>query len=191
MTNNDQDAARRRRNFKCLAYVLAGVIAQTAIIVLFVMLVMRIRNPKVRLGAVIVESLGTNTSATSPSFTIKLNAQVTVKNTNFGHFKFQNTTATISYRGTLIGEATIVKARARARSTKKFNVTFVASSGKVSSNSQLGDDIESGIIPLSSHARLDGKIILFKVFKKKKSAEMNCTVDVNTTTKEIQNLKCK
>ncbi|GLU21178.1 hypothetical protein SLE2022_373360 [Rubroshorea leprosula] len=159
MTNNDQDAARGRKNIKCLAYVFAGVIAQTAII--------------------------RYASDAYPQ------PQVTVKNTNFAHLKFQNNTASIYYVGTLIGEATIVKARARARTTKKVNVTFVASSGKVSSNSQLGDDIESGIIPLGSHARLDGKIILFKVFKKKKSAEMNCIMDVNTTTKEIQNLKCK
>ncbi|GLU21179.1 hypothetical protein SLE2022_373360 [Rubroshorea leprosula] len=136
MTNNDQDAARGRKNIKCLAYVFAGVIAQTAII-------------------------------------------------RYASDAYPQP------QGTLIGEATIVKARARARTTKKVNVTFVASSGKVSSNSQLGDDIESGIIPLGSHARLDGKIILFKVFKKKKSAEMNCIMDVNTTTKEIQNLKCK
>ncbi|GKU89222.1 hypothetical protein SLEP1_g3388 [Rubroshorea leprosula] len=164
MTNNDQDAARGRKNIKCLASD-------------WVRSLWRVSAP-----------MPLQPPLPSPS---NLTHKLPSKTLNFGHFKFQNNTASISYVGTLIGEATIVKARARARSTKKVNVTSVASSGKVSSNSQLGDDIESGIIPLGSHARLDGKIILFKVFKKKKSAEMNCIMDVNTTTKEIQNLKCK
>jgi len=180
---------RRKRNVKCWAYIVAGVILQTIVIVLFVSLVMRIRNPKVRLGGVTVENL--KVSSSSPSFSMKLYALVTVKNTNFGHFKFENTTLTISYMGTPVGEATIVKARARARSTKKFNVTIsVGSNNEVSRNS-LSSAIDSGIISLSSHAKLEGKIHLFKVIKKKKSAEMNCTMDVNTSLKKIQKLKCK
>ncbi|XP_022718085.1 late embryogenesis abundant protein At1g64065-like [Durio zibethinus] len=185
--------SRRKRNIKCWACIVAGVIAQTIIILLFVLLVMRIRNPKVRLEGVIVENVRLDSSPSKPSFTMKLNAQVAVKNTNFGHFKFKNSTFTVSYKGTPVGEATIVKARARARSTKKFNVTvLVSSNNKISRDSnQISSDIDSGIINLSSHAKLEGKIHLFRIFKKKKSTEMNCTMDVNTTLKQIQNLTCK
>ncbi|XWS10268.1 hypothetical protein CRYUN_Cryun39dG0061000 [Craigia yunnanensis] len=124
---------------------------------------------------------------------MKLNAQVTVKNTNFDHFKFKNSTFMISYQGNLVGKAIIIKARARARSTKKFNVTIlVSSNNKISRNSQqLSSDIDSGIINLSRHAKLEGKMHLFKIFKKKKSAEMNCTMDVNTSSRQIQNLTFK
>ncbi|KAB1204930.1 hypothetical protein CJ030_MR7G015236 [Morella rubra] len=190
MTTGNKDE-RRKRKMKCLAYIVAGVIAQTLIIVLFVLLVMRIRNPKVRLGSVTVEALSVNSSSSSPSFSMKLNAEVTVKNTNFGHFKFDSSTAKISYRGVDVGEGTIIKARAKARSTKKLNVTVSVSSSKVSTKSLLGSDIKSGVLQLNSHAKLSGKIHLFKIFKKKKSAEMNCTMEVNTTTKAIQNLTCK
>jgi len=192
MTTSDE---RSRKRCRCLAYIVAGVIAQTIIIVLFVLLIMRIRNPKVRFGFVEVQNLSVNSSSSAPSFTLKLNAQVTVKNTNFGHFKFDNTTATIYYRGSDVGEGTIIKARARARSTKKFNVTVPVSSNKVSSSSskisQLASDIKSEVLHLSSHAKLSGKIHLFKIFKKKKSAELNCNFDVNTKTKAIANLTCK
>uniref|UniRef100_A0A5B6Z0A1 Late embryogenesis abundant protein LEA-2 subgroup domain-containing protein n=1 Tax=Davidia involucrata TaxID=16924 RepID=A0A5B6Z0A1_DAVIN len=123
---------------------------------------------------------------------MSFNAQVTVKNTNFGHFKFDKSTATISYRGTHVGETVITKARARARSTKKLNVTVNVNSDKVpSTDSRLGSDISSGKLTLTSHATLSGKIQLFKIIKKKKSAEMNCTMDVNTTTHKIENLMCK
>jgi len=192
--NTDKESAaglRRKRNMRCLCYIVAGVILQTAIILVFVLTVMRIRNPKVRLGDVTIESLSTNSSSSSPSFSMKLHAQVTVKNTNFGNFKFQNTTATITYRGSPVGEVAIEKARARARSTKKLNITVSLSSQKVSLKSQLGSDINSGKVTLSSQATLSGKIHLFKVIKKKKSAKMNCTMDVNTKTKAIENLQCK
>ncbi|XP_041015958.1 late embryogenesis abundant protein At1g64065-like [Juglans microcarpa x Juglans regia] len=187
----DNKDARRKGNMKCLAYIAVGIIAQTLIIVLFVLLVMRIRNPKVRLSSVAVENLGVNFSSSSPSFHIKLTALVTVKNTNFGHFKFSNSTATFLYRGTEVGEGTILQARARARSTKKLNVTVSVDSSKVSRKSLLHSDINSGVLKLSSYAKLSGKIHLFKVVKKKKSAEMNCTMELNTKTKAIQNLACK
>ena len=176
---------------KCLAYIVAGVILQTLIIALFVVFVMRIRTPKVRLASVSVETLNVDTSSKSPSFSIKVNAEVKVKNTNFGHFKFQNSTATISYRGTEVGKTTIVKARARARSTKKFNVTVSFNSNKVSSNSHLGGDINSKNLSFSASAKLEGKVHLFKVFKKKKSATMDCTFVVNTSTKTVNDLSCK
>ncbi|XP_030448799.1 late embryogenesis abundant protein At1g64065-like [Syzygium oleosum] len=184
-------ATNPRRRRKIVTYVIAGVIAQTAIILLFVLLVMRIRNPKVRLSSVTVENLKLNTSSTSPSFGMQLHAQVAIKNTNFGHFKFDNTTATISYRGAAVGSADIMKAKAKARSTKKMNLTMSVSSKNFSSVTQFRSDVNSGILTLNGHAKLSGKIVLFKVFKKKKSAEMNCTMDVDTKAKEIKNLKCK
>uniref|UniRef100_A0A5B7BBB6 Late embryogenesis abundant protein LEA-2 subgroup domain-containing protein n=1 Tax=Davidia involucrata TaxID=16924 RepID=A0A5B7BBB6_DAVIN len=186
MANGDKEL-RRKRNIKCLIYIVAFVIIQTAIILAFVLLVMRIRDPKVRFGTVTVENL----NATSSSFNMVLNAQVTVKNTNFGHFKFENSTATISYRGTPVGQAVIAKARARARSTKKLNITVTVNSNKASADSHLGSDISSKKLTLTAHATLSGKIHLFKIMKKKKSAQMNCTMVVDTTTKAIENLMCK
>ncbi|KAI3419579.1 LEA_2 domain-containing protein [Psidium guajava] len=180
-----------RRKGKIVGCIIAGVIAQTAIILLFVLLVMRIRNPKVRLSSVSVENLKLDTSSTSPSFSMQLHAQVAVKNTNFGHFKFDKTTATISYRGADVGSMDIVKAKVRARSTKRMNVTTSVSSKKFSSVTQFRSDVDSGVLTLNGHAKLSGKVRLFEVFKKKKSAQMNCTMDVDTRAKVIKNLKCK
>ncbi|KAK3447091.1 late embryogenesis abundant protein At1g64065 [Eucalyptus grandis] len=185
------DRLHPRRKKKIVAYVIAGVIAQTAIILLFVLLVMRIRNPKVRLSSATVENLKLNTSSTSPSFGMQLRAEVAVKNTNFGHFKFDSTSATISYQGATVGSADIMKAKAKARSTKRMNVTASVGSKKFSSATQFRSDVNSGTLTLSGHAKLSGKVVLFKIFKKKKSAEMNCTMDVDTKAKVIKNLKCK
>ncbi|XWS48872.1 hypothetical protein CRYUN_Cryun13aG0113800 [Craigia yunnanensis] len=180
----------KRNNAKCFAYVAAFVVFQTAIILIFALTVMRIRNPKVRFGAVTVENFSTGNS-TSPFFDMKLMAQVTVKNTNFGHFKYENSTIRILYGGMPVGEAAVVKARARARQTKKFNVTVDISSNMLSPNSNLGNDIASGVLPLSSQAKLNGKVHLMKVIKRKKSSEMSCTMGIHLGTRAVQDLKCK
>ncbi|KAL2527364.1 Late [Abeliophyllum distichum] len=185
---NKYPAPANRR--KCLPYIIAGIILQTLIILVFVLTFMRIRNPKVRLGAVTVKNINANSSG-SPSFSMKLAAQVTIKNTNFGHYKFPDSPITIFYKGTLVGESDIPTSRAKAKSTKKINITISVDSNKVSSSSSLGTDINSGKITLSSQATLYGKIHLFKVFKKKKTAKMDCTMDVNIKESTIENLECK
>ncbi|XP_057952102.1 late embryogenesis abundant protein At1g64065-like [Malania oleifera] len=195
MTTSEQDSAaalRRKRNLKCLAYVVAGVIGQTMIIVVFALVIMRIRTPRVRLSSVSVETLVTNSTASSPSFSMRLTAELSVKNTNFGNFKYESSNVTISYRGTPVGDAIINKAQAWFRSTKKADIAVSLSSDKVGlDGSQLGGDLNSSRISLVAEAKLMGKVHLFFVFKKKKSVEMNCTVDVNTETKNVENLTCK
>ncbi|KAF8379614.1 hypothetical protein HHK36_029055 [Tetracentron sinense] len=193
MTTGDVEVAsevRRKRNIKCFVYVVVGVVLQTIIITVFALTVMRIKSPKVRFGSVTVESLTVGTTP-SPSFSMRLIAQVTVKNTNFGHFKFENSTATFSYGGATVGEALIAKARARARETKRMNIMVDVTSSDLSGASSLGSDINSGTLRLSSQAKLSGKVHLFKIIKKKKSAEMSCTMSVHIATKTIQDLNCK
>ncbi|OMO79648.1 Late embryogenesis abundant protein, LEA-14 [Corchorus capsularis] len=181
----------KRNNAKCLAYVAAFIVFQTAVILVFALTVMRIKSPKVRFGAVAVESFSSGSSSNSPSFEMKLVAQVTVKNTNFGHFKYENSTVTIFYGGMPVGEAVIEKGRARARQTKKININIDISSSRLSSNSNLGNDMNAGVLPLSSQAKLSGKVHLLKVIKKKKSGEMSCTMGINLATRSVQDLKCK
>ncbi|KAK4400904.1 hypothetical protein Sango_1196500 [Sesamum angolense] len=76
----------KRSSKKCLAYVAAFVVFQTAIILVFALTVMKVRSPKVRFNAMAVESFSSNNNNNnSTSINMRLLAQVTVKNTNFGH----------------------------------------------------------------------------------------------------------
>ena len=122
---------------------------------------MLIKSPKVRFGAVAVESFNSGNSSL-PSFDMKLVAEVRVKNTNFGHFKYENSNVTIFYGVVPVGEAAIIKDRARARQTKKFNINIDISSGGLLRNSNLGNDINAGVLPLSSRSKLSGKVHLFE-----------------------------
>ncbi|KAK8544584.1 hypothetical protein V6N13_026083 [Hibiscus sabdariffa] len=159
---------------------------------------MRIRNLKFRLLSISVEDL--KVAATNPPyFNIKLNAQVAVKNTNFGHFKFENTTISFDYGaagagagvGVGVGDAFLDKGRSKARSTKKMNVAVELNSNNIPNNSSLQSEIESGFLALTCHSKLSGKVQLMKLIKKKKSAEMRCAMVVNLVTRAVQDIKCQ
>ncbi|KAA8520885.1 hypothetical protein F0562_011558 [Nyssa sinensis] len=103
---------------------------------------------------------------------MRLVTQFAVKNTNFGHFKYDNSTVTILYGGSPVGEAFIPRGRAKARQTRRFNVTVDISFEQLSGNPNLTNDINSGFLTLTSQARLSGKVELMKVIKKNKSGNM-------------------
>ncbi|KAA8520886.1 hypothetical protein F0562_011559 [Nyssa sinensis] len=167
----------KRNNKKCLAYVAAFVVFQTAIITVFALTVMKIKSPKVRFGSVSVDNFSTG-NTNSPSLSMRLVTQFAVKNTNFGHFKYDNSTVTILYGGSPVGEAFIPRGRAKARQTRRFNVTVDISFAQLSGNPHLTNDINSGFLTLTSQARLSGKVQLMKVIKKNKSGNMRGIIDI-------------
>ncbi|RVW68115.1 Late embryogenesis abundant protein [Vitis vinifera] len=185
-----EELRRRKKGMKCLAYVAAFAIFLTAIILALAVTVMNIKNPKFRLHSIDVEDLSFSPSTTPPSFSMRLDAELAVKNTNFGHYKYENSTITLAYRGTKVGEALISKGRARARSTKEIEVTVDVTSSNASSNSNLASDLNSGILTLTSHGELSGKVHLIEVIKKKKAPQMNCNINIDMVKKEIQDWNC-
>lgn len=174
---------------KCFIYLAAFIIFQTIIIVAFSLTVMKIKNPKLRLGGVAVENF--SSTSTNSSFSMTLATQVTIKNTNFGHYKYDNSTLNILYGDVRVGEAFIPKGRAKARKTKRFNVTVDISSEALSGNSNFNSDVNSGVLTLTSQARVTGKVTLMKIMKKRKSPQMNCSMGINLATRVFQDLSCK
>lgn len=119
---------RRKKRIKYIAYFAAFVVFQTLVITAFALTAMRIKNPKFQLRTAVIENLSYTPNTNSPSFNMRVNAEVTVKNTNFGHFYFENSTVTFAYGNITVGEAFIAKARVWVRSTRKVNITVHMSS---------------------------------------------------------------
>ncbi|XP_022738939.1 late embryogenesis abundant protein At1g64065-like [Durio zibethinus] len=184
---------KRKKRIKYAVYIAAFAVFQTAIILVFALTVMRVKNPKVRIGRITIETMETNSTgaAAAASFDLKFIAQVTVKNTNFGHYRFDHSTMSFLYDGVIVGEAIIPKARARARSTKKLDVTVEVNSRALTNTAPLGSELSSNILTLNSQAKLKGKVELMKVIKRNKSPEMNCTLTFNVSTRNLQDLNCK
>ncbi|KAL3524343.1 hypothetical protein ACH5RR_017177 [Cinchona calisaya] len=187
----DSKELRRQKRKKYLLYFIAFVIFQTAIIVLFTLTIMKVRTPKFRLKSGTLDNFVGN--QTDPSFDFSMNAQFSVKNANFGKYKYQNTPVEFYYRGSPVGVAKIPKSSVGWRSTKKFNFVVNLNSANIttSEKSQLPMDLNNGILRLTSQAELTGKVELTFIFKKKKNTKMNCSMDVAIATKQLTNISCK
>ncbi|KDP22203.1 hypothetical protein JCGZ_26034 [Jatropha curcas] len=173
---------------------MAFTIFQIGVIFVFVFVVLRFKNPKFRIrsGSFHNDTFQIGRDKASPYFNLTLETQFGVKNTNFGHFKYEMCNVTFAYRGTVVGFVSINRARARARSTRKFDAMVVLKTeSDLPNTSELSDDISSGKVPLTSSSELNGKIQFMKLIKKKKSAQMNCTMNLDIHTRTLQDILCK
>ncbi|KAL0371864.1 UNVERIFIED_CONTAM: hypothetical protein Scaly_0868000 [Sesamum calycinum] len=108
---------------------------------------------------------------------------VTIKNNNFGDFKYENSTLSILYNGVKVGEAVVPQGKAGPRKTKKFNVSVDLSGIR----DRVGNDLNSGVLRLSGRGTVTGKVQLIKVIKRNKSGEMKCDWSINLATRfEVQ-----
>lgn len=187
MKSNSTGSGSRTQTLLRLRLTSAFLAIQTCIVLLFVLLIIDIRDPQVRIDC----PMGENQNFSGTSFSIDLKARVTVRNMNFGRYEFGNSTITVSYLGTVIGEAAIPKEKVDARSVGWMEITVsLSSSSMANDHGRLRSDLSDGVLRLSSTAKLEGEIYIFMVFKKKKSAEMNCTMELDTETSAIENLSC-
>ncbi|BFG31813.1 hypothetical protein CerSpe_180870 [Prunus speciosa] len=69
-------------------------------------------------------------------------------------------------------------------STKKINVEASLNSNGLPSSSNLGSELSTAVLTLSSEDKLTGKVELM-------SATVDCTMKFDLSTKAIQALECK
>ncbi|XP_022878798.1 late embryogenesis abundant protein At1g64065-like [Olea europaea var. sylvestris] len=183
---------RRKKRLKCFMYVAAFVVFQTGIILIFALTVMKVRTPKfrVRSASFDTDTFNITTLNTNRSFHIKMIAELGVKNPNFGRYKYQDSSIEFYYMNIKVGEAFIPRARARPRSTRKFNVPVELSSVNVP-RTLAAQFAASTVIPLSSQSRLRGKVELMKIIKKNKYTNMSCTMEIDTSSRQLRNLYCR
>ncbi|XP_061995606.1 late embryogenesis abundant protein At1g64065-like [Rosa rugosa] len=180
---HSDDELRRKKRIKCLIYIVVFAVFQIIVITVLALTVMRVKSPKFRIQAITVEELNTTSN---PSLTMRFIAEVSVKNPNFGRYKYDQTSISFIYKGTQVGDAVVPQETARTKATRKTIV-----SGAVTTiNSNLASDISSGSMTLSTYSKINGKVYLMNMIKKKKSAEMKCTMIVNLTTKQVHDIKC-
>ncbi|KAG2681026.1 hypothetical protein I3760_11G125500 [Carya illinoinensis] len=197
-TSQSDEQLKRKKRIRLAMYIAAFAVFQTIVIVIFSLTVMKVKTPKLRLSSTAEflklntsTSTGGSTQASPPFFDIRFITQISVKNTNFGPYKYDSTNATFLYQGVTVGEFIIPKGKARMLSTKKVDVTVNLNSNAIKSTTSLGSELETGLLKLDSQAKLSGKVELMFVMKKKKSAQMNCTVSIHLSNRAFQDLSCK
>ncbi|KAK6132148.1 hypothetical protein DH2020_034104 [Rehmannia glutinosa] len=178
---------RKKKRNKCLLYIVLFAIFQAAVILIFVLTIMRVRTPKFRVRSAALTNFSVGTPET-PSLTAAMNAELAVRNANFGRYKYRNTTVEFLYRGTPVGQVTVRGSRANWRSTRKFEVRADLNLGV---NSELGNDLRAGIVPITSQARMRGRVDLIFVMRRNRSTDMNCSMEIVVATQQIRNIICR
>ena len=182
---------KRKKRIKLAIYIVVFIIFQVIVITAFSLTVMKVKSPKLRLANIEFQTLTTST-ANSPSFNTSFTTQLRVKNTNFGRYKFDATTINFTYGGATIGQVIIPKGKAGMKSTKKINnVIMNLSSSQLPNTANLSSELTTGTLTLSATAKMTGKVELMLIMKKKKSANMNCTITIDVASKTVRNLQCK
>ncbi|PON39880.1 Late embryogenesis abundant protein [Parasponia andersonii] len=185
------DELKRKKRIKLAIYIAIFAVFQVIVITVFGLVVMRAKSPKLRLSNNIdFHNLNIVNVGSSPSFDINFSTQVRVKNSNFGPYKFDNTTAIFTYGGATVGHVIIPKGKAGLKSTKKINVIVSLSSSQLPNTADLGTELAAGTLTLSTTVKMTGKVELMLIMKKKKSANMNCTIIIDVNQKKLRNLEC-
>ncbi|KAG6409851.1 hypothetical protein SASPL_127893 [Salvia splendens] len=193
--NPDGRAAEQRRininkRRKCLLYVFLFAVLQTGIILLFTFTVMRIRTPKFRVLAATLEFSNSSVALpTNGSLRVAMTAELGVKNSNLGRFRYGRTAVYFFYNGAQVGEAAVGAGRANWRSTERLKMK-VKVDVNVADSAQLERDLTAGVVALTSRAEMRGDVRLAMVFEKKRSAEMNCSMEIVTGNQNIRNIVC-
>ncbi|CAL5407880.1 unnamed protein product [Camellia sinensis] len=177
----------RLKKRKRLTFFIIFMVSQIVIGIVIGLTIMKVKNPKFRVRSATFETFNVTTS----SFNMTMNAELGVKNPNFGPYKYRNTTVEFYYGVTLVGTAIVPKSKASLLKTKKFNVAVnLIAPPSLLSDTKLASDISFGLLPLSSQSNLSGKVELMLIMKKKKSTQMSCTMNVNIKTQQLQDVMC-
>ncbi|KAI4364920.1 hypothetical protein MLD38_020951 [Melastoma candidum] len=179
------DEEKRRKMKKWAAYIAAFVIFQTGVILVFALVVMKVRTPKFRVGdGLQISNLNTSTSSGNSIFTLQAVAPIRIKNRNFGPYKYDATTVNFTYAGANVGQATVQKGKAGFMGTKKLDVDVTLSSAKVTGQT-IGAELT-----VRSVGTLNGKVEMMWIFKKKKAIHMDCTIVLDVSGKTVKSVAC-
>lgn len=186
--HSDEERKRQKR-IKMYKYIGIFIVFQIVVITIFGLTVMKVKTPNIRLGNINVQSLAANPA--TPSFDMTFTAQIRVRNTNWGPYKFDGGFATFLYQGIPVGQIMIPDGKAGIRSTKKIDAVVNVNSATLTGNTALGSELSNGMLMLTSTARLSGKVELMLIMKKRRFAEMQCSMLFSLAAHTIQNLECE
>ncbi|KAL2531110.1 Late [Abeliophyllum distichum] len=183
---------KKRRCIKCCGCVAAFLLIEAAVVLILIFTIFKVKDPFIKMNSVTVTKLDLlNGTTPRPGSNMSLTADVSVKNPNYASFKYPNTTTTISYRGTVIGDARGPPGKAKARRTMHMNVTVDIITDRILSQPSLGADINSGLIAINSYTRVGGRVKIMKIINKHVTVKMNCSLTINITSRAIHEQKCK
>ncbi|KAJ9706046.1 hypothetical protein PVL29_001558 [Vitis rotundifolia] len=168
---------------KCCGCITALILILAVTLLVLAFTIFRVKDPVIKMNGIRFGQLELEDGAN-----LTLVADVSVKNPNVASFRFSNATTSITYNGTMIGQARTPPGEAKARRTLRMNVTVEIIPEKIMAVPRL---LSSRAINISSYTRIAGRVKILKIIKKNVVVKLNCTMMVNLTSREIERQSCK
>ncbi|KAF3974409.1 hypothetical protein ACB098_11G072700 [Castanea mollissima] len=183
---------KRKRCIKCCGIISALLLLQAIAVIILIFTVFKVKDPIIKMNGVTITKLELiNNTIPKPGVNMSLIANVSVKNPNVASFKYSNTTTTLFYHGSIVGEARGPPGKAKPRRTMQMNITVDIITDRLISNPNLQLDVGSGLLTMSSYSKIPGRVKMLSIIKKHVVVKMNCTMTVNISSRAIQDQKCK
>ncbi|VFQ78919.1 unnamed protein product [Cuscuta campestris] len=191
------ESGMRRRKHRCSA-VCCGVATAivitvaAAVLVVLAFTVFRVRDPKIRMESIQIDGLSSLTAANpvDSNLNVTLSARLAVKNPNAVSFKFDRTTTSLVYDGRVVGEAEAPPGNARARRTMTLTVTVnVMVRDLLAGAPSLSRDLIARRMPASMSTTIRGRAKVL-IIKKSVTVRMNCSMVLNLSSQDIDDLDC-
>lgn len=178
--------------------VCCGIIAAVILIIAVVMIVLgftvlHIKNPKLRMNSVAIIGLDqvNSTDLLNRNANLTVVADVSMKNTNVEKFKFETFNSSLVYRETVVGVEDVPGGVVDARKTMRLKLVYEMMMAKMAGDPQFGSDITAGKLMVRSYTRVNGRVNILNIIKRKVTVTMNCSIAINVTTWGIADQDCK
>ncbi|XP_062014795.1 late embryogenesis abundant protein At1g64065-like [Rosa rugosa] len=173
------------RGWKICATV-TGILFITILVVLVVLFltVLKIKEPDIVARPVNLESYEVVVFP-AIKFNVSVGILITVKNRNYGSFKYDNSTALISYRDKVIAVTPLKDGT--IPSHKKYNITASMDilADKLLFDSNFLRDLRAGVLNFTSHTTVHGKGSLLKIFHKKATSKTDCNISIIVASQSV------
>ncbi|KAL8227879.1 hypothetical protein R6Q57_015463 [Mikania cordata] len=182
----------RRKYIKWFSCLVTVVITVVVVVVILVFTIFKVKEPEIKMNGVMVDNLGfINGSIPGPGTNMSLTTDLSVKNPNYSSFRYKNTTTSLSYHGTVIGEARGPPGQSKARRTTRMNVTLNIIVDSVLKDPNLQNDLGTGLLTMSSYTIVGGRIKILTIIERHVTLRMNCTIKVNIFSRSIEDQECE
>lgn len=166
----------RRLKICCLVSSLLLIIMVVVLVILF-FTIFKPKEPHIANRYVTLEMYKADWPELFLNFTLGIG--VTIDNKNYGGFKFENTTAYVSYRGNVIGQAPIAADTISARSKHDLNTSVTIFADKLfRQDGNFTQDFLRGIVNITSASTLHGKVSVLSLFKAKATSLTICDISI-------------
>ncbi|CAB4310440.1 unnamed protein product [Prunus armeniaca] len=173
---------KRKKRIKLAIYIAIFVVFQIIVITIMSLTVLKVKTPKFRLGS----NIGVQSFESDNETSVKFNTEIRIKNSaNWGSYKFEASNVTFEHQGKTVGVIDIEKGKVGWLSTIKRSVEVSLNSSAIT-GSNLGSDVR-----LNCVGRLNGKVAIMFIMKKKKATNMNCTIAYDVKTTSVNSVDCK